>query len=1091
MATFRRAQVETLVSRLLEPPERLIAIFGPRQSGKTTAARQALEAVPHERRFLAIDQPDSTSIGPPPSGPRLPAVSPGAPTSRSQRDIGWLVDTWAESRQRAWTSNRGFVLVLDEIQRIEGWSDAVKGLWDADRASGCPLHVVIMGSAPLLMQSGLTESLAGRFEPIQFTHWSYSEMADAFGFSLDEYVYFGGYPGATRYVDDQQRWATYVKEALIEPNIERDVLSMTRVDKPALLRRLFELGALFSGQVLSYNKMLGQLQDAGNATTLARYLKLLSDAGLLTGLAKHTERPVSAKASTPKLNVLNTALMAVTSRYSFEEAQADRTLWGRLVESAVGAHLVNTASPMTSVKYWRDRHFEVDFVLHRGPHTVGIEVKSGAAPAPLKGIAEFERRFSPRNTIVVGATGVPLSEFLSHPADHWIDSALAESEPIVACHLLEEAFRNRENPTTGEGMTLDVMRRRVCTGPLARQLDDLSERNDQVRSEDDELDKKMADDRAEHFEAQRQQQEEWASLLRSELDDLLTNRFAAPNLHTLAQACLGMFIDLDEHAPPRQRICQFVGGHEDLVEPVMAAIREAAFRNDVPTVDKTIALNSESKHSWMAYPVLASLQLLEEENPSRLDQIEEGRKREALAIRFCVAADTTPGRWHRRWLQQNPEMVVDVLVRCATHEIRRGDHATVCLNTLNWLTGHDDLVQDARLQLIDAIPLRAPNMQMNLLDSLLTRPMRHPDKAAILKIARKKLSLKSLVVAQRVRWLAVDALLAPSPNLSSLRTYVGMNDTRVRHLAEFLRRSSRNDDMSRTVLADVRYPDALRDMIEVLGPSFPPAHGESGAVSLGMEMSDLISQLINQLGAVPGPNVDRALTEMAHDPRLGPWRDWLNGAQERQRVVSRDTAYNHASIDEIHRTLSSGAPANAADLAALLVDRFEEISKHLRGDNSNPWRHFWSDDRTNPPTEPKHEETCRDALLGMLNERLPEDIEAAPEGRYAADTRADIRFGCAGFNVPVEIKKNSHRELWSALRRQLIDRYTTDPDTSGYGVYVVLWFGPNETRTAPDGGRPNTPEKLRQRLEQDLTPDEARKISVVVLDVTKPGGSSR
>ena len=244
MTTFRRAQVETLVSRLLEPPERLIAIFGPRQSGKTTAARQALEAVPHERRFLGIDQPDPTSIGPPPSGPRLPAVSSGAPTSRSQRDIGWLVDTWAESHRRAWDSNRGFVLVLDEIQRIEGWSDTVKGLWDADRASGCPLHVVIMGSAPLLMQSGLSESVAGRFEPIQFTHWSYSEMADAFGFSLDEYVYFGGYPGATRYVDDPQRWVTYVKEALIEPNIERDVLSMTRVDKPALLRRLFELGAL-------------------------------------------------------------------------------------------------------------------------------------------------------------------------------------------------------------------------------------------------------------------------------------------------------------------------------------------------------------------------------------------------------------------------------------------------------------------------------------------------------------------------------------------------------------------------------------------------------------------------------------------------------------------------------------------------------------------------------------------------------------------------------------------------------------------------------------------------------------------------------
>lgn len=285
------------------------------------------------------------------------------------------------------------------------------------------MHVVIMGSAPLLMQSGLNESLAGRFEPLRFTHWSYAEMADAFGLSLDQYVYFGGYPGATAHIHNPPRWISYVKDSLIEPNIERDVLSMTRVDKPALLRRLFDLGSLFSGQVLSYNKMLGQLQEAGNATTLVRYLKLLSDAGLLTGLPKHTARPVSAKASTPKLNVLNTALMAVASGYSFEEARANRSLWGRLVESAVGAHLVNTASPTTSVKYWRDGHFEVDFVLSRGPHTVAIEVKSGAVPTDLRGLTEFERRFNSRSTVVVGDPGVPLAEFLSEPADHWIDSA--------------------------------------------------------------------------------------------------------------------------------------------------------------------------------------------------------------------------------------------------------------------------------------------------------------------------------------------------------------------------------------------------------------------------------------------------------------------------------------------------------------------------------------------------------------------------------------------------------------------------------------------------------------------------------------------
>ena len=338
------------------------------------------------------------------------------------RDARWLEKVWKQSRRQAWNSPQGFVLVLDEIQKIEQWSEVVKGLWDADRASGCPLHVIVLGSAPILMQAGLSESLAGRFEPIHVRHWSYPEMADAFGYSLDEYVYFGGYPGAASLAHDQERWRAYVRGALVEPNIERDVLAMTRVDKPALLKRLFELGALYSGQILSFNKMLGHLQDAGNTTTLARYLDLLSQAGLITGLSKHTERPVSARASTPKLNVLNTALMSTALRYSFEEARADSTFWGRLVESAVGAHLFNTASSATAVKYWREGNYEVDFVLQRGPQVVGIEVKSGHARTTNRGLLEFERRFKPRATVVVGNSGVPLHEFLSEPADHWFEA---------------------------------------------------------------------------------------------------------------------------------------------------------------------------------------------------------------------------------------------------------------------------------------------------------------------------------------------------------------------------------------------------------------------------------------------------------------------------------------------------------------------------------------------------------------------------------------------------------------------------------------------------------------------------------------------
>ena len=419
MREFRRSQVETIGERLSEPPRWLIAVFGPRQTGKTTAVRQVLSRLDRPYRMEAIDEPGVSGAGLTPLAAPEDAAYSLAPDA--VRDRRWLVDTWEASRRQAWDSGRGFVLVFDEIQKIRDWSEAVKGLWDADRETHCPLHVVILGSAPLLMQAGLSESLAGRFEPVRVTHWSFLEMSDAFGFDPDQYVYFGGYPGAARLIHDFERWRAYVRGALIEPNIERDVLAMTRVDKPALLKRLFEMGSLYSGRELSYNKMLGQLHDAGNTTTLARYLELLSSAGLLTGLSKHTARPVLTRGSSPKLNVLNTALMAVYSGYNFEEARADRLQWGRMVESAVGAHLLNTASPSVEVRYWRDGGDEVDFVLHRGPRTVAIEVKSSTRPARRSGLAEFERRFKPQAAFVVGQD-VGLAEFLSQPADHWIDS---------------------------------------------------------------------------------------------------------------------------------------------------------------------------------------------------------------------------------------------------------------------------------------------------------------------------------------------------------------------------------------------------------------------------------------------------------------------------------------------------------------------------------------------------------------------------------------------------------------------------------------------------------------------------------------------
>ena len=394
---FERAQARTLAARLTEPRRFLQVVAGARQVGKTTLVEQVLGRLDVPGVFVSADEPTLS-------------------------DTAWLAAQWERARLAAAEAGKGgAVLALDEVHKIPGWSETVKRLWDEDSRVHRPLKAVLLGSAPLLMRQGLTESLAGRFEVLHLPHWSYAEMHAAFGFSLDQYLYFGGYPGAAPLIEEPHRWRRYLLDALIETTIARDVLLMTRVDKPALLRRLFELGCRYSGQVLSYSKMLGQLHDAGNTTTLAHYLDLLGSAGMLTGLQKYAGTAVRRRGTSPKLQVLNTALMTAQSGLSPDEARADREFRGRLVESAVGAHLANAASGgVCELFYWRERNREVDFVVRAGRTVIAIEVKSGRAPDALPGLGAFAEAFKPKRTLLVGGDGIPLAEFLTKPVETWL-----------------------------------------------------------------------------------------------------------------------------------------------------------------------------------------------------------------------------------------------------------------------------------------------------------------------------------------------------------------------------------------------------------------------------------------------------------------------------------------------------------------------------------------------------------------------------------------------------------------------------------------------------------------------------------------------
>ena len=318
-------------------------------------------------------------------------------------------------------TKKSAVFILDEAQKIEGWLETVKRLWDEDSANNLILHVILLGSSPLLVQRGLTESLAGRFEVIQVTNWSFAEMREAFDWGVDEYIFFGGYPGAADLIGDQKRWSNYIKNSLIETTISRDIMLMTRVDKPAILRRLFKLGCSYSGQVLSYQKMLGQLQDTGNTTTLAHYLSLLESARLIAGLSKYAGQRFRQRASSPKLQALNTALITAQSPLNFKEAKQDTGFWGRLVESCVGATLFNSLKGENiDLFYWASRNREVDFVLSRGKELAALEVKSGRRKTALPGITAFSKEFPVTRKLLVGAQGIEVSDFLLTPPARWL-----------------------------------------------------------------------------------------------------------------------------------------------------------------------------------------------------------------------------------------------------------------------------------------------------------------------------------------------------------------------------------------------------------------------------------------------------------------------------------------------------------------------------------------------------------------------------------------------------------------------------------------------------------------------------------------------
>ncbi len=670
--------------------------------------------------------------------------------------------------------------------------------------------------------------------------------------------------------------------------------------------------------------------------------------------------------------------------------------------------------------------------------------------------------------------------------------ALEASEPDRARDVLRHVVRQQLNDSAvNEGLTLDTVAEATKSSPL------LSNEFDHLLAAVS-LDPKRAAREAEildiHRENERKEHElrqQWTDHVRNNSQALRDGTFPVNNLDSLARIYFGHRSGSDRDVSGQERLTEFLEGDSQDAAAVTDALAVIVLNAELPTVDETISLLAQSKHAWVAWPLFAGLQLVEDDEPERLHRLEDERKRRVLATYFCVvhSLDRAPP-WLQSWIADDPDLVADVFVRCVIGEVRTGGDSSFALNGLADLGFDERAMHQIRLRILRSFPTAAPQRQLGILDSLLFDVITGSETDGVRNVIEAKLAAKSLTVAQRARWLATAAILFEGPYVDQLADFAANHTSGVRRLAEFLCHKLGPQWAGEPNLVTNLEPATLAAFIEALGSTFPPIAPTSSAysVTVGIRATEWIESFLTSLTRLASAEATDALRRLVQMPEMSAWRDILRRSAEAQSVVRRDAEYRPPTVDEVQRTLGRGAPANAADLAALLLDRLDDLSDEMRGAASDPWRPYWNEDGYGRPDPPKPENSCRDSLLTTLKQRLPPEIDVEREGSYAAGRRADIRVSGGGFNVPIEIKRQSHRDLWNAMRTQLIGQYTMDPATDGYGIYLVLWFGDDNMPTPKSGRRPNGPDELREMLEASLSLDEARKISVRVIDVTKPEG---
>ena len=660
-----------------------------------------------------------------------------------------------------------------------------------------------------------------------------------------------------------------------------------------------------------------------------------------------------------------------------------------------------------------------------------------------------------------------------------LEQAMARirTRPRVAEHLFETAFQWRG----GNGPSLPRLREQARKNrKLKACLDRLLAF--QIRAEEQDL--RHQEYERTFNEERKQEEERWLAHVRSSEAALNENRAAVGLLFQLAQ----LYLKADSTNTAPEAIAKALRGDQCLTQAVLQGFRGMVDREDLPGYEEILDIRAEDRMPVAALPFLVGLAEIERTTPDSAAHLDDDRIREAIAFYCAYGTPLTDdqARWYQRLLVERPHLVAEVLVQLAAASFRKGREHVPKLWELAHDGAHAQVARYASLPLLRAFPTRCKLEQLRLLDQLLWAAIKYADGESLREVIEKKRSRASLNDAQRVHWLAAGFALEPETYQKELSNFVHGREKRVRQLAEFfcqnLVPSSWFEDLGIA---------GLERFIRLVGRYIgPELMDEQGWVTTDMEASRLLYNLIRRyLAGSLEWEATRALESLIEDRTLYRWHNILSLARDTQRFHRGDAEFRHPAIEKVRQALNGGKPANAGDLAALVADRLQELADAVRKGDTNAWRQYWNVDRYDRPEDPRPENSCRDILLTALQQRLQsQGIDARSEVQHANDKRSDICISCDGFQVPVEIKRNDHRDLWSALRNQLIAQYTNHPGADGYGIYLVFWFGKEYTQAPPSGKRPTTATELQERLKKEakLSESEERKISVHVIDVSKP-----